>query len=155
MRSKKRRSARGERISASSRPAPAPAARAPRGPGAVLHLLADALLDTADIYNQTAPSKVNFVLPKDSQPSSLLLTISHMGYRFEETAEGNLVVSEIDEQTTRAWARIEPQANSAGHIVSWREHKLTPPAKPRRRSAQSLSEEYLLSLVRRRLASRH
>jgi hypothetical protein len=123
------------------------------GQGATLQLLAEALVHAAGIYNQTAPSKVSVAGPGDSSPPRLTLSIKSLGYRFEETSEGALYVSEIDQDGTRAWARIEPQTDSQGRVVCWRERKLSQPAGPTLRTADGLSEEYLLGLFRRKLSA--
>ena len=117
----------------------------------MLHLLADAFVHAAGIYNQTAPSKVNITWPGDGTSPRLTLSIQSLGYRFEETSEGALYVSEIDSDRARAWARIEPQTDSLGHVVCWRERKLSQPVAPTLLTSDGLSEEYLMGLLRRRL----
>lgn len=121
----------------------------------MLNLLADAFVHAAGIYNQTAPSKVSVSVPGESSPARLTLTIQSLGYRFEETTEGNLYVSELDADSARAWARIEPQIDSMGRVVCWRERKLSQPVAPTLRTADGLTEEYLLGLLRRRLVKPH
>jgi len=152
---KRRRGAPGKPVSLPPLPLPTGADRASHGHGAMLHLLADALEHAAGIYNQTAPSKVSVSGPGDSSPARLTLTIQSLGYRFEETSEGTLYVSELDEDRARAWARIEPQTDSLGRVVCWRERKLSQPVAPTLRTADGLSEEYMLGLLRRRLVRPH
>lgn len=123
-------------------------------PGAFLQLLAAAFEHTASIYNQTAPSKVSIEGPTDSRPPRFSLTIKSLGYRFEETEEGTLHVFELDNGTERAWARLEPQSDSSGRIVCWRERELQPDHSATLRTADGLSEEYLVHLLRRRLSLR-
>lgn len=123
------------------------------GQGASLQLLAEALVHAAGIFNQTAPSKVSVAGPGDSSPPRLTLSIQSLGYRFEETAEGAVYVSEIDQDRARAWARIEPQTDSQGRVVCWRERKLSQPVAPTLLTADGLSEAYLLGLFRRKLAA--
>lgn len=136
----KNRSAKGERSSLDA--------------GAFLELLAEAFEHTAAIYNQTAPSKVHVDGPSDSRPPRLSLTIKSIGYRFEETEDGTLYVSEIDNGTQRAWARLEPQSDTSGRIVCWRERVLQENRSATLRTSDGLSEEYLLNLMRRRLSER-
>lgn len=107
----------------------------------------------AAIYNQTAVSKVN-VLGPDGAPPLLTLKIQSLGYGFEETSEGTVYVSELDDERCRAFARLEPQADAAGRIVCWRERKLDRLQAATLRTAEGLSEAYLLCLVRRRLTGR-
>jgi len=134
-----------------SHPLPSGAARAANGSGALLHLLAEALDHAAGIYNQNARSKVSLLGSDEAAPQRLTLSLNELGYRFEETPDGNLQVSEIGREGPRAWARIEPQPDPTGRIVGWRERRLSPPAAPTVRTADGLSNEYLLWLLRRRL----
>ena len=142
---------RGKPSSLPLHPLPSGAARAANGSGALLHLLAEAFEHAAGIYNQTARSKVSLLGPGDGAPPRLTLCLNELGYRFEETPEGNLQVSEIGREGPRAWARIEPQSDPTGRIVGWRECRLSSPATRRVRTADGLSDEYLLGLLRRRL----
>jgi hypothetical protein len=134
-----------------------PSSAPPSGPargsskGVVLHQLAFALKYAAGIYNQGAPSKMSVEGPSASRPARLSLSIQSIGYRFEETEEGFLYVSEIGEGTQRAWARLEPQSDTSGHIVCWRERRLQEKSSATLRTSDGLSEEYLINLVRRRI----
>ena len=117
----------------------------------MLHLLADSLRHAAGIYNQAAPTKMTVEGPSESQPPRLSLTIKSLGYRFEETDEGNLYVLEIGDGTPRAWARLEPQSDEKGQVVCWRERNLQEEGSATLRTVDGLSEEYLMNLLSRKL----
>jgi len=123
-----------------------------RHTGALLPLLADALRHAAEIYNQAAVEKVHVDGPQsEGTYATLNLTISHSGFRFEDAGEGYVRVWEVSPDTLQEHATLKPLVDRTGELRGWDELAAASCGQKVERTVDSLSEAYLMSMVRRRL----
>ena len=115
-------------------------------------LLADALRHAAVIYNQAAVEKVHVDGPQfEGTHETLNLTISHSGFRFEDAGEGFVRVREVSPDAVQEHATLKPLVDRTGELRGWDELAAANCGHKVERTVDSLSEAYLMSMVRRRL----
>ena len=88
----------------------------------LLPLLADALRQVADIYNQAASEKVQVEGPVvDGEAEALQLTISRAGFRFEDNGDGYVRVLRVCPEARQEHARLKPLVDRTGCLRGWDE----------------------------------
>jgi hypothetical protein len=114
--------------------------------------LADAFNQAAAIYNQAGGQAVQVDGPRrDKTGETLDLTIEKKGYRFADSGKGFVRVFEIEPEREGEHAFVQPLVNKAGDLVGWQEKQVFSGGKTLGRTVDTLTEAYLMAIVRRRL----
>jgi len=113
---------------------------------------AEALRGAADTYNRAVSEKIKIDGPrKGSSGETFDISLQGQGFRFEDSGKGFIRIFDIVADQSHEYAFVQPVLNKPGDLKGWHEKQVFPGGKTFGRSLETLTEEYLLATVRRRL----